>query len=82
MTIKQKLFKTVNGKRECYLGDKEYHTLQEIKDLCYEKTQNTLISENSRFEFVLIDTDEEIEIVTKWKKDSDDFYYVVLDINF
>lgn len=82
MIIKQKLFKTVNGKREYYLGDKEYYTLQEIKDLCYEKSQNTLISENLRFEFVLVDTGEEIEIVTKWKKDSDGFYYVVLEIYF
>lgn len=82
MTIKQKLFKIVNGKRECYLGDKEYHTLQEIKDLCYERSQNTLIFENSLFQFVLIDTDEEIKIVSSWKKDSDDFYYVVLEIYF
>lgn len=82
MIIKQRLCRRVNGEREYYLDDKEYHTLQEIKDLCYEKSQNTLISESTRFEFVLIDTDEEIEIVGSWKKDSDGFYNIVLKTIF
>lgn len=82
MIIKQKLFKIAGNRRESYLGDKEYHTLQEIKDLCYEKAQNTLISEDARFHFVLIDTGEEIGIVSTWNKDSDGFYNVVLKTIF
>lgn len=82
MTIKQKLCKYINGEKEYYLDDKEYHTFQEIKDFCYEQAQYTLISEKLSFTFVLIDTDEEINIISSWKKTPDDFYYVVLETKF
>ena len=36
MTIKRKLCKRINGEKEYYLEDKEYHSFGEIKEICYK----------------------------------------------
>ena len=79
MTIKRKLCKRINGEKEYYLEDKEYHSFEEIKEVCYKNAERTLISDITKYTFVIMDTDEEIDITCHWKRDSDDFYYVCLE---
>lgn len=82
MTIKRKLRKNKNGKKEYYLDNTiEYHSFQEIKNFCYQNMQHTFISDIVVYTFVVVDTDEEIDIICSWVKDSDDFYYVKLEVS-
>lgn len=43
--------------------------------------QHTFISDIVVYTFVVVDTDEEIDIICSWVKDSDDFYYVKLEVS-
>lgn len=76
--VKRKYNPEIN-RRERYLDDREFRSLQEIKDYCVEKTNHTLINEDVKFLFTIIDTNEDIEVVGSWKMDDDGFYYVKLD---
>ena len=58
MTIKRKLCKRINGEKEYYLEDKEYHSFGEIKEVCYKNAEYTLISEITKYTFFIIDADE------------------------
>lgn len=84
MIIKQKKkrYNPDTKHREEYLDDREFHSLQEIKDYCVNETNYTLISDSVKFVFTIMDTNEDVEIIGSWKRDGDDFYYVVLDYWF
>ena len=84
MIIKQKL-KRMNEdthKRETYLADDEFHSFQEVKDYCYKDMERAFISEMIVYKFVVMDTNEELEIVGSWFSDSDGCYYVKLESGF
>lgn len=79
---KKKRYNPDTKRREEYLDDREFNSLQEIKDYCANETNYTLISENIKFVFTIMDTNEDVEIIGSWKRSDDDFYYVVLDYWF
>lgn len=79
---KKKRYNPDTKRREEYLDDREFNSLQEIKDYCAKETNYTLISENIKFVFTIMDTNEDVEIVGSWKRSDNDFYYVVLDYWF
>lgn len=84
MIIRQKK-KRYNPNTKCreeYLDDKEFYSLQEIKDYCVNETNYTFIGDDLKFVFTIMDTNEDVEIVCSWKQDEDDFYYVWLDYSF
>lgn len=83
MTIKRKIFKYNNGRKEVYIDDStEYHSFKEIKDFCYEDAKSTSLCEATRYTFVVIDSDEEIDVICCWVcddfDDSDDSYHIHL----
>lgn len=84
MIIKQKKkrYNPYTKRREEYLDDREFHSLQEIKDYCVNETNYTLISDSVKFVFTIMDTNEDVEIIGSWKRSDDDFYYVILDYWF
>ena len=79
---KKKRYNPDTKRREEYLDDREFHSLQDIKDYCVNETNYTLISDSVKFVFTIIDTNEDIEIMGSWKRSDDDFYYVILDYWF
>ena len=79
---KKKRYNSDTKRREEYLDDREFHSLQEIKDYCVNKTNYTLISENIKFVFTIMDTNEDVVIIGSWKRSGDDFYYMWLDYWF
>lgn len=84
MVIRQKK-KRYNPNTKCreeYLDDREFYSLQEIKDYCVNETNYTFIGDDLKFVFTIMDTNEDVEIVGSWKQDEDDFYYVWLDYWF
>ena len=84
MIIKQKK-KRYNPDTKCieeYLDDKEFHSLQEIKDYCMDETNHTSIIDCVRCVFTVMDTNEDVEIIGSRKRSVDDFYYVVLNYWF
>ena len=84
MIIKQKKkrYNSDTKRREEYLDDKEFHSLQEIKDYCMDETNHTSITDCVIFVFTIINTNEDVEIIGSWKRSDDDFYYVILDYWF
>lgn len=84
MIIKQKKkrYNSDTKRREEYLDDKEFHSLQEIKDYCMDETNHTSITDCVIFAFTIMDTNEDVEIIGSWKRSDDDFYYVVLYYGF
>lgn len=79
---KKKRYNPDTKRREEYLDDREFHSLQEIKDYCVNETNYISISDNVKFVFTIIDTNEDVEIIGSWKRSDDDFYYVILDYWF
>lgn len=79
---KKKRYNPDTKRREEYLDGREFHSLQEIKDYCANETNHTLINENIKFVFTIMDTNEDVEIIGSWKRSDDDFYYVILDYWF
>lgn len=70
--------------RERYLDDREFHSLQEIKDYCRSDTMYNRkpTPDEVVYTFMLMDTQEEIDISAQWCEDNDGFYYVKLDYLF
>lgn len=79
---KKKRYNPDTKRREEYLDDREFHSLQEIKDYCVNKTNYISISDSVKFVFTIMDTNEDMEIIGSWKQGDDDFYYVILDYWF
>lgn len=79
---KKKRYNPDTKRREEYLDDREFHSLQAIKDYCANETNYISISDSVKFVFTIIDTNEDVEIIGSWKRSDDDFYYVVLDYWF
>ena len=79
---KKKRYNPDTKRREEYLDDREFHSLQDIKDYCVNETNYTLINDSVKFVFTIIDTNEDVEIIGSWKRSDDDFYYVILDYWF
>lgn len=79
---KKKRYNPDTKRREEYLDDREFHSLQEIKDYCVNETNYISISDNVKFVFTIMDTNEDVEIIGSWKRSDDDFYYVILDYWF
>ena len=85
MIIKQKLVKynTETKRRETYLGDREFYSLQEIKDYFIESSnRNPLFCDEVHQSFVITDTNEEVRIFGQWCKNEEGSYYVKLDYDF
>jgi hypothetical protein len=79
---KKKRYNPDTKRREEYFDDREFHSLQEIKDYCVNETNYILISDSVKFVFTIMDTNEDVEIIGSWKRSDDDFYYVILDYWF
>lgn len=84
MIIRRKL-KKYNPETKCreeYIDDKDFCSLQEIKDYCFKNMNTKSLYDDVKFTFVIADTDEEIEVVASWTQDTDGFYYVKLKCLF
>ena len=79
---KKKRYNPDTKRREEYFDDREFHSLQEIKDYCANETNYISISDNVKIVFTIMDTNEDVEIIGSWKRSDDDFYYVILDYWF
>lgn len=79
---KKKRYNPDTKRREEYFDDREFHSLQEIKNYCVNETNYILISDSVKFVFTIMDTNEDVEIIGSWKRSDDDFYYVILDYWF
>ena len=64
MTIKEikKKYNPETERRERYLGDREFHSLQEIKDYCIYKTPYNETLDDILYKFMIVDTQEEVDI--------------------
>lgn len=84
MIIKQKRYNQPGKRKEESFDDKEFHSLQEIKDYCIKEANHNLLSlyDGILYTFVIMDTNEELEISAQWYKDDDDSYYIKLDYWF
>ena len=85
MIIKQKLVKynTETKRRETYLDDREFYSLQEIKDYFIESSnRNPSFCDVVCQSFVITDTNEEIRIFGQWCKNEEGSYYIELDYDF
>ena len=85
MIIKQKKkrYNPEIKRREEYFDDREFHSLLEIKAYCIDDANRYMsLYDNVIYKFVVMETDEEIEISTQWCKDDDNSYYVKLDFWF
>lgn len=70
MTIKRKLCKRINDKREFYLDDAtEFHSLKEIKDFCYREIENRIRYDSVVYTFTILDTNEDVEVCGNWLPD-------------
>ena len=83
MTIKRKCFRRENGKRTSYIDEStEYHSFQEIRELCYKEFEKSIRRlDVIVYKFVIIDTNEEVNVACQWVCDSDGFYYTSLEIS-
>ena len=79
---KKKRYNPNTKRREEYLDNREFHSLQEIKDYCMDETNHTSTIDYVKFVFTIMDTNEDVEIIGSWKPSDDDFYYVVLNYWF
>lgn len=74
MTIRQQLkkYNSETHKREVYLDNVEFHSLQEIKDYCIDE-MNKLSCRHDMvvFNFIIMDTEEQITIVAQMIEDID-----------
>lgn len=55
--------------RERYLDDREFHSLQEIKDYCIYKTPYNETPDDILHKFMIMDTQEEIDISIRYFMD-------------
>lgn len=60
---KKKRYNPDTKRREEYFDDREFHSLQEIKDYCANETNYISISDNVKFVFTIMDTNEDVEII-------------------
>ena len=80
---KKKRYNPDTKRREEYLDDREFHSLQEIKDYFIESTnRNSSFCDIVSQSFVIVDTNEEIRIFGQWCKNEEGSYYVKLDYDF
>lgn len=80
---KKKRYNPDTKRREEYLDDREFHSLLELKAYCIDDANRHMsLYDNVLYTFVIIDTDEEVEISTQWYVDGDNSYYVKLDFWF
>lgn len=86
MTIKEvkRKYNSETKRRERYLGDREFHSLQEIKDYCRSDTmynrKPTL--DEVVYTFMLMDTQEQIDISVQYGLDENNEKYIKLDYWF
>ena len=55
--------------RERYLDNREFHSLQEIKDYCIYKTPYNKTQDDISHKFMIVDTQEEIDISIRYFMD-------------
>lgn len=68
MIIKEikKKYNPETKRRERYLGDRDFHSLQEIKDYCIYKTPYNEIPDDILYKFMIVDTQEEVDISVRF----------------
>lgn len=73
MTIKEikKKYNPKTKRRERYLDDREFHSLQEIKYYCMYKTPYNETLDDILCKFMIVDTKEEIDISIRYFRDED-----------
>lgn len=80
---KKKKYNTETHKREIYLDDVEFHSLQEIKSYCInEMDKFSCRHDMVVFNFVVMDTKEPITIVAQMIEDIDGLCYPELQYGF
>lgn len=57
--------------REKYLDDREFNSLQEIKDYCIYKTSYNETHDDILYKFMIVDTREEIDISIRYFRAED-----------
>ena len=85
MTIRQEMkrYNSETHKREIYLDDIEYYSLQEIKGYCISEMEKLSCRHDMVvFNFVVMDTKEPITIVAQMIEDIDGLCYPELQYGF
>lgn len=86
MTIKEvkRKYNSETKRRERYLGDREFYSLQEIKDYCRSDTMYNRkpAPDEVVYTFMLMDTQEQIDISVQYGLDENNEKYIKLDYWF
>ena len=86
MTIREvkRKYNSKTNHRERYLGDREFHSLEEIKDYCRSDTMKKRkpTPDEVVYTFMLIDTQEQIDISVQYGLNENNERYIKLDYWF
>ena len=86
MTIREvkRKYNSETNHRERYLDDREFHSLEEIKDYCRSDTMKKRkpTPDEVVYTFMLIDTHEQIDISVQYGLNENNERYIKLDYWF